>query len=49
MTIAVTDEEAREAKERRDADRRRDEFIVLLAHELRNSFALIVVGIDLFR
>jgi len=49
VTIAVTDEEAREAKERRDADRRRDEFIALLAHELRNPLAPIVAGIDLLR
>ncbi len=47
--VAVADEEARQAKERRDADRRKDEFLALLAHELRNPLAPIVAGIDLLR
>jgi CheY-like chemotaxis protein len=49
VTVAVADDEAREAKERRDADRRKDEFLALLAHELRNPLAPIVAGIDLLR
>ncbi len=33
----------------RDADRRKDEFLALLAHELRNPLAPIVTGIELLR
>ena len=46
--IDITDRKTAE-QELRDADRRKDEFLALLAHELRNPLAPIVSGIDLLR
>jgi two-component system, chemotaxis family, CheB/CheR fusion protein len=46
--IDITDRKQVE-QELRDADRRKDEFLALLAHELRNPLAPIVTGIDLLR
>jgi two-component system CheB/CheR fusion protein len=44
--IDITERKLAE-QELRDADRRKDEFLALLAHELRNPLAPIVAGIDL--
>jgi len=46
--IDITERKLAE-QELRDADRRKDEFLALLAHELRNPLAPIVAGIDLLR
>ncbi|WP_437230246.1 PAS domain S-box protein [Planctomicrobium sp. SH661] len=48
VTRDVTDRQAME-QELRESDRRKDEFIALLAHELRNPLAPIRTGIDLLR
>ena len=45
-----TDETLRASEERlRDADRRKDEFLAMLAHELRNPLAPIRTGLELVR
>ena len=45
-----TEEAHREREERlRDADRRKDEFLAMLAHELRNPLAPIRTGLELIR
>ncbi len=46
--IDITDRKRAE-EELREADRRKDEFLALLAHELRNPLAPIVAGIDLLQ
>jgi PAS domain S-box-containing protein len=48
VTIDVT--ERKEAEERlREADRRKDEFLAMLAHELRNPLAPITAGAEILR
>ncbi len=49
LTFIDITERKRAEQELRDADRRKDEFLALLAHELRNPLAPIVTGIDLLR
>jgi CheY-like chemotaxis protein len=46
--IDITDRKRAE-RELREADRRKDDLLALLAHELRNPLAPIVTGIDLLR
>jgi len=46
--VDITDRKRAEQR-LRDADRRKDEFLALLAHELRNPLAPIVTGIELLR
>ena len=48
MLIDVT-EQKRAQEALRDADRRKDEFLALLAHELRNPLAPILVSIEIMR
>jgi signal transduction histidine kinase len=43
----LSDEIARINEQLKEADRRKDEFIAMLAHELRNPLAPIVIGIEL--
>ena len=47
--VSVAIARSRAEKSLRDADRRKDEFLALLAHELRNPLAPIRSGIDLLR
>jgi two-component system, chemotaxis family, CheB/CheR fusion protein len=49
LTLVDITERKQAEQELRDADRRKDEFLALLAHELRNPLAPIVAGIDLLR
>jgi signal transduction histidine kinase len=42
-------EQARQAEALRDADRRKDEFLAMLAHELRNPLAPIRNGLEILR
>lgn len=42
-------EQARQSEELRDADRRKDEFLAMLAHELRNPLAPIRNGLEILR
>jgi CheY-like chemotaxis protein len=48
MFIDITDRKRAE-QDLREANRRKDEFLALLAHELRNPLAPIVTGIELLR
>jgi PAS domain S-box-containing protein len=46
----VTEEALRESEQRlKDIDRRKDEFLAVLAHELRNPLAPILTGLELIR
>jgi signal transduction histidine kinase len=47
--LARVDSQLQLARLRRDADRRKDEFLALLAHELRNPLAPIRTGLELMR
>jgi two-component system CheB/CheR fusion protein len=51
VVVAFVDITARRRAEQRlrDADRRKDEFLALLAHELRNPLAPIAAGIEILR
>ncbi|MFN7134382.1 MAG: ATP-binding protein, partial [Myxococcales bacterium] len=49
QTASVAVENARLYDELREADRRKDEFLAMLAHELRNPLAPIKSGLDLLR
>ena len=46
ITVDVT-ERVRRTEELRDADRRKDEFIAILAHELRNPLAPLATGLQI--
>ena len=48
MTVDVTDR-VRQEEALRDADRRKDQFVMMLAHELRNPLAPIRNGLQLLR